>query len=209
MQSLSGTVFVLLWLLFVAAFIVLMRLSCYVEVCRQAEEDEPEDEAVDEPIMPNFDHYLVSVDSAPILTLDQEVQAMKTDGKCHYMNSDVTGEHFPDQQTSVSGKIKIFLIPLKNEEVKEIGLYEYLSKFGLRHGVIRELNGVRKVYPEIHRKTVLIAFGSVWEQADERRLVSYVEFDGAMYGMYLGKEQDVLANKSDDDCYAIAVKKEQ
>jgi len=194
--------FVLVWLVALVGLLILMSLK-NVE---GSQEEESEDEAADEPVMPDYDHYLVSAGSSNH-TLDQRVESIKADGRCHYLNSGITGEHFPGQQIGVSGKVKIILVPLKNKEVKELGLFEYMNKFGLRPGRIDEVIDLSQVYPEIHRKTVLIAFGSVWEQSSEHRLVPYFEFNGAMYGMYLGKDKDILANKSDDDCFAIAVSK--
>ena len=201
MQSASN--FVLLWL---AACVVLVVLMWLTSRSYNQETDEFED-AEDVPVMPNYDHYWVRIDPASNLTLDQEIEVIKADKKCHSVNGDITEAHYPSQQTGVSGKIKVILVPL-NKEVIGIGVFKHLDNLGLRPGRIKELIALGKVFPEIHLKTVLVAFGSVWEQSSERRLVPYFEFDGAMYGVYFDLDKKIMANELDENWFAIAVSKE-
>lgn len=203
MLSIYGLV--LLWFGALAALIILMWLT---NVADSQEEKESEDGVVDEPVMPNYDHYWVYMDSTSNFTLDQEVEVIKADKKCHSVNSGITEEHYPSQQTDVGDKIKIFLIPL-NKGVRDIGVFKHMDEFDLRPGSIKELIALGKVFPEIHLKTVLVAFGSVWEQSSERQLVPYYEFYGAMYDIYLDLEKKILANELDENWYAIAVSKDR
>lgn len=203
MQNIYG--FGLLWLGFLVVFIVLMLL----EIRFSSQEEEPEEDAADEPVIPDYDFYRVRMDYTANLTLGQRIESLKTNGKCKCksVNNCITEEHYPITQAGVSGKIKIFLVPL-NKEVKDAGLLQHLDKFGLRLGRIEELLEVGKVFPEIQRKSVLIAFGSVWEQSSEDRLVPYLEFEGALYDIYLDKDQKILANESHENWYVIAVPKD-
>ena len=218
----SNTILVIIWFV---ALVVLAVLMWWTSRSRNQETDESED-VVDVPVMPNYDHYWVRMDSSSNFTLDQEIEVIKADKKCHSVNDCIIEEHFPSPQVGGPDsdlesesrildfarkqnrdKIKIFLVPL-NKKVIGIGVFKHMDELGLRSGCIKELIALGKVFPEIHLKTVLAAFGSVWEQSGERRLVPYFEFNGATYDIYLDSDKKILANELDENWYAIAVSKE-
>ena len=150
---------------------------------------------------PAYDTYIVPVDST--LNLAQRIKAVRS---CQNVNPDIVEENFPMCRIGTSGKTRIILIPL-SAVARFSDVPQHMDELDLWPVWIEELLALGEGYPIIHRQSILMSLGSVWERPNGNRFFPYLEFYGAMCNLYLHKDGERITAPA-KNCFFPAVSKE-
>ena len=112
-------------------------------------------------------------------TIEDGVKA----GKYDWANSDITTNHFPSKETGTK-EVSIELIHFGQDKTTDEVLSE-LDKKGLRPATLKELLALGEKHPDLQREFLIVAFGSVWQDADDR-YCAYLDGGGSERGLDLG-----------------------
>lgn len=97
---------------------------------------------------------------------DLSLAGMIRAGRYDWVNSDITGEHFP--VNGVDTKEVVFELVHFNQDMSSDDVLRKLDKRGMRPATIEELLAFGEKYPELQRQFPIVALGSVWRRLDDR-----------------------------------------
>ncbi|PIR97979.1 MAG: hypothetical protein COT89_01875 [Candidatus Colwellbacteria bacterium CG10_big_fil_rev_8_21_14_0_10_42_22] len=111
------------------------------------------------------------------------VEAMVKAGRYDWVNDYITSRNFP---TKKKGKkqVVVELIHL-NRSVSTDDALKELDKMGMRPAELHELLALGQMYPELQREFPVVALGSVWQNPNGNRYVSYLSRDDSERNLYL------------------------
>lgn len=137
------------------------------------------------------------------LTIDysQPLSAMIAAGHYDWVNSDITGEHFPiTGNGQVEREVVLFHF---GRTISSDGATQELDQAGFRAATIEELLALGANQPDLQKKFPIVALGAVWQSPHGNRHVPCLDWDG--------RERDLdlhwLDDDWDSDCRFAAVRK--
>ncbi len=138
-------------------------------------ENKTKDKALVTKLPPNVYRVKVNYD----LSVEEAVKL----GKYEWSDKDITSEHFPSQRkgtASVDIEIRHF-----NRLISSDDIITELTKEGLRPAELHESCALGEQYPEMQRKYLIVALGSVWRSFGGSRVVPVLSSDGGGRELYL------------------------
>lgn len=103
-------------------------------------------------------------------TVEEGVRA----GKYDYANSDITSEHFPTKRQG-EAQLEPILVHF-NRYIGSDEVITELDKLGLRAGETRELLAFGAKHPDKQREFPIVALDGPWQETDDHRDVSCLNY---------------------------------
>lgn len=132
---------------------------------------------------------VINATSEILLTVDytKTVEQAIADGNYDWKNNDVTTKNFPISPEMIGKKVEVATKLFHfNRDISSDDAISEMDKDGYRPVTLIELLVLGFLFPELQRQFPIVALGSVWRRARDRRFVPCLYVDGSGRLLYLG-----------------------